>query len=215
MFEEIGELICSRWDEFLDNSVTPIVLLTDPVGDWDFADFRVVYANEVAKKMMPYEVDRSLVVKEAARMNAVRSHWKTIQQHVEAGKKGFIGPFPYTTETLDGTTVYLEYNAMYVGMVQGQRVFWVTTLDKTADEHLRRMEIAGQKPCKSPMDRLSDRERSVVTLMTRGLSSKQIAMELSLSERTIDNHRSNIRRKLNLTDRTISILQYLSISSNT
>ena len=215
MFEEIGDLICSRWDEFLDNQVTAIVLLADPVGDGDFADFKVVYANDVAKKLMPREVEASLVVKEPARMNAVTSHWKTIQQRVEAGEKGFIGPFPYTTETSDGTTVHLEYNAMYVGRVNGQRVFWVTTLDKTADEYLRRMEIAGQTKLKSPAGRLSDRERSVVMLMTRGLTTKQIAKELGLSERTIDNHRSNIRRKLNLTDRTISILQYLGISSNT
>lgn len=210
MLDEVGKIICSRWDEILESSVTAIVLLKDPVGDWNFADFQVIFANKVAKAMMPDEAGGSLVVKGTAKMNAVTSHWKTIQQHVEGGEKGFIGPFPYTTETADGITAHLEFNAMYIGMVQGQRVFWVITFDKTADEYLRRMEKAGHLPRKRPMDRLSNRERSVGVLIVNGLTTKQIAKELGVSERTVDNHRSNIRRKLNLTDRSISILQYLS-----
>jgi DNA-binding CsgD family transcriptional regulator len=197
------------------NSISSIVLLRDPVGDWNFADFKVVYANITARAMMPREVDNSLMVGGAARMNAVTSHWKTIQRRVEAGETSFIGPFPYTTENADGITVHLEFNVMYVGVVQGQRVFWVTTLDKTAEEYRRRMEIAGHAPVKTPLERLSDRERSVAELIIRGLSTKQIAAELGVSDRTVDNHRANIRRKLNLTDRSVSIYNYLSNPSNT
>lgn len=44
--------------------------------------------------------------------------------------------------------------------------------------------------------RLSPREREVVTCLAQGLSSKQIALRLGLSPRTIDMHRARLRQKL-------------------
>ena len=49
---------------------------------------------------------------------------------------------------------------------------------------------------------LTDREREIATLVTRGLSNKEIAQELHLSANTIRTHISNILRKLNLSNRT-------------
>jgi DNA-binding NarL/FixJ family response regulator len=45
---------------------------------------------------------------------------------------------------------------------------------------------------------LSDRELGILTLMGHGKSSKEIAFELSLSLRTVEAHRANIKRKLEL-----------------
>jgi DNA-binding NarL/FixJ family response regulator len=55
---------------------------------------------------------------------------------------------------------------------------------------------------KSPPPRvdLSPRQRQIVQLVARGLSSKAIADELSLSTRTVENHRLHIRQRLNLHD---------------
>ena len=50
-------------------------------------------------------------------------------------------------------------------------------------------------------DRLTRREREVAALVAQGLSNRQIASELHLSERTIGNHVSNILRKLGLASR--------------
>lgn len=44
--------------------------------------------------------------------------------------------------------------------------------------------------------RLSPREREVVACLAQGLSSKQIALRLALSPRTIDMHRARLRQKL-------------------
>lgn len=45
-------------------------------------------------------------------------------------------------------------------------------------------------------DRLTPREREVMSLMLRGLSNKEIALELSLSHRTVEVHRARIMTKM-------------------
>jgi DNA-binding NarL/FixJ family response regulator len=50
----------------------------------------------------------------------------------------------------------------------------------------------------SPVGRLSDRELEVLTLLERGLSSKDIAERLHLSQKTVDSHRTHLKEKLNL-----------------
>lgn len=49
---------------------------------------------------------------------------------------------------------------------------------------------------------LTDREREVIALLAEGLSNKQIARDLSISETTVKGHVANILGKLELTDRT-------------
>ena len=55
---------------------------------------------------------------------------------------------------------------------------------------------------KSPPPRaeLSPRQRQIIQLVARGLSSKAIADELSISARTVENHRLHIRERLDLHD---------------
>ena len=50
----------------------------------------------------------------------------------------------------------------------------------------------------SPIDRLSDREVEVLNLLGKGLSSKDIAARLHLSQKTVDSHRTHLKEKLNL-----------------
>ena len=51
---------------------------------------------------------------------------------------------------------------------------------------------------KSPYDRLSDRERHVLTLMARGLRTGDIATELGVSVKTLETHYARIKAKLGL-----------------
>jgi DNA-binding NarL/FixJ family response regulator len=52
-----------------------------------------------------------------------------------------------------------------------------------------------------PSDRrLSPRERQILQMVASGLSSKQIASELGVGEKTVSNHRTHIRTKLGLRD---------------
>jgi predicted ATPase/DNA-binding SARP family transcriptional activator/DNA-binding CsgD family transcriptional regulator len=53
-----------------------------------------------------------------------------------------------------------------------------------------------------PPNALTGREEEVAALVTQGMSNRQIAQKLYLSERTIEHHVSKILRKLDLTSRT-------------
>jgi DNA-binding NarL/FixJ family response regulator len=54
---------------------------------------------------------------------------------------------------------------------------------------------------------LSDRESEVLRLIALGFSNKEIATQLSLSVKTIEVHKANAMRKLNLTSR-IELIRY-------
>ncbi len=50
----------------------------------------------------------------------------------------------------------------------------------------------------SPLDRLTPRERDILDALAEGLSSKQIALQTGLSVRTVETHRLNLKRKLEI-----------------
>ena len=54
----------------------------------------------------------------------------------------------------------------------------------------------------SPADQISDRERQVLRLASKGLANKQIGRELGITERTVKVHLGNIFRRIGVTDRT-------------
>jgi len=60
-------------------------------------------------------------------------------------------------------------------------------------ELLKRQERQEEKD--QPAEPLSQRECEVIRLVCKGLSNQQIADELFLSKRTVDNHRANILEK--------------------
>jgi len=63
--------------------------------------------------------------------------------------------------------------------------------------------LATRKPvAPEPPSPLTERERQVIALLAEGLSNKQIARTLSVSETTIKGHVANILSKLELQDRT-------------
>ncbi len=53
---------------------------------------------------------------------------------------------------------------------------------------------------------LTERELEVVRALARGMSDRQIARELGISEKTVGNHASNVYRKLHVFDRTQAVI---------
>jgi DNA-binding NarL/FixJ family response regulator len=58
-----------------------------------------------------------------------------------------------------------------------------------------------------PIDRLSNRELQVLSLIGRGQSSREAADRLGLSVKTVETHRQSLKRKLNLATNA-QLLQY-------
>ena len=64
-------------------------------------------------------------------------------------------------------------------------------------------------PPEEPLEKLTDREEEILKLLAAGLSNKEIAQQLSLSEGTVKNHISAILSKLHANDRTQAVLTAL------
>ncbi len=64
-------------------------------------------------------------------------------------------------------------------------------------------------PLEAPLEKLTDREEEILKCLVAGLSNKEIAQKLSLSEGTVKNHISAILAKLHANDRTQAVLTAL------
>lgn len=67
-------------------------------------------------------------------------------------------------------------------------------------------QFAGLERTRSLVDELTPREIEVLELIAKGMSNKEIAAQLAISEKTVKNHVNNILSKLHLNDRTQATL---------
>lgn len=70
----------------------------------------------------------------------------------------------------------------------------------------------GQRPAASPLDELTDREREILERVAAGLSNKEIAQQLFLSEKTIKHYMTNILQKLQVRNRVEAALLASSVT---
>lgn len=68
------------------------------------------------------------------------------------------------------------------------------------------MDKVLEKKEKNDKSLLTDREKDVLLLVTRGYTNKEIAQELFLTEFTIKSHLLNVFKKLNVKNRTQATL---------
>jgi len=80
-------------------------------------------------------------------------------------------------------------------------------LSSRALKKIVRQHVQGAKIGATDYERLSGREREVLKLLADGLTLKEIATRLVLSVKTVDNHKTNMMRKLDLHDRT-EVIKY-------
>ena len=70
--------------------------------------------------------------------------------------------------------------------------------DRMKSKMLTYFARGASAPSTSPVDVLSDRELEVLTLLGRGIGTRQIAQQMGLSVKTIESHRAHIKEKLQL-----------------
>jgi DNA-binding NarL/FixJ family response regulator len=79
--------------------------------------------------------------------------------------------------------------------------------DRMAAKMVRKLVGGGPDVGASAIDRLSDRELEVFSLIGQGFGTRQIAERLHLSVKTVETYRAHIKEKLNLADAS-ELLRY-------
>jgi DNA-binding NarL/FixJ family response regulator len=106
-----------------------------------------------------------------------------VREMIEAGAHGFV----------EKTAGLIEFKKGLEMVAAGGTYFG------PAVAALLRDVVAHPGSSDSP-DFLTDREREILKLVVESHSSKDVAAKLGISMKTVDNHRSNLMRKLNLHD---------------
>lgn len=114
----------------------------------------------------------------------VHSSEEYIEAALMAGADGYVLKDSSRTELLQAIR----------SVVKGQRYLCAPVSAKVISGYLGERDV--RKVASVQM--LTDREREVLTLIAQGMSNKRVAMRLVLSVKTIEKHRSNFMRKLEL-----------------
>ncbi len=122
---------------------------------------------------------------------------------IRAGASGYCAK-----EILPEQLVGAVRQAMYGQYFISGQVMDEAHLMRWVNEQVRQgHRLAGED---DPFQTLSERETEILTLVTRGLSNKEIAHELGISHQTVKNHMTKILQKLDLLDRTQAAVYALS-----
>ncbi|HTX03367.1 MAG TPA: response regulator transcription factor [Candidatus Acidoferrales bacterium] len=116
---------------------------------------------------------------------SLKGHAELLQRCLSAGADGFVLKDVTPAELVRAVRVVAS-GATYVD-------------PRIAGHVLRRQTLL---PTRSAISDLSERETEVIRLIARGLSNKEIAGQLSVSEKTVKNHISRVFSKLGITART-------------
>jgi len=101
--------------------------------------------------------------------------------------------YGYLLKESAGAEVVLAVRAVYAG-----RRYLCEKIDELLiDDYLYQRESSETK---TPLNRLSEREREILHLVVEGKSSAEIAKTLYLSSKTVDTYRCRLMQKLNISD---------------
>ena len=103
------------------------------------------------------------------------------------------GAHAYLLKESAGKEVVSAVRSVYIG----RRYLSQKIAETMIDDYIRQRQDPEPK---TPLERLSPREREVLQLVVEGKSSKEIAIILYLSPKSVETYRSRIMQKLNLGD---------------
>jgi DNA-binding NarL/FixJ family response regulator len=106
-----------------------------------------------------------------------------VREMLEAGARGFV----------EKTAGFQEFKRGLATIAAGGTYFG------PAASGVLRSVVAHPRPGRAP-DVLTGREREILQLVAEGNTTRAIAARLGLSAKTVDNHRTNLMRKLDIHD---------------
>ncbi len=105
-----------------------------------------------------------------------------VERAVQGGADGYLLKDSAVQDLMAGIEAVVAGRAYYTPVVQRA----LSDLIKDKSDRARAVDL------------LTDRERQVLRLVAEGMSTKEIASELDISVRTVESHRANLMRKLDL-----------------
>jgi DNA-binding NarL/FixJ family response regulator len=126
---------------------------------------------------------------------SMHTHEEYIYQSLQAGAEGYVLKQSNSKELLAGIRAVLAGGS-----------FLSPSISRTViDGYVHRAESRGRD--NSDQDQLTSRERELLQLMAEGVPNREIAKILDISVKTVESHRSNMMRKLGLSNKT-ELLRY-------
>ena len=77
------------------------------------------------------------------------------------------------------------------------------------EENLREITVGFGLELSRKMHRLTQKEIELCSMIKQGLTSKEIGAMLNISPRTVETHRTHIRKKLGITGPEVNMTTYL------
>ena len=148
------------------------------VMDLSLPDLNGVEATEALSRQYPH-----------CRVVILSMH--TTSEHVHRALRA--GACGYVVKESAGTEVVEAVRAVHAG----GRYVSVRIAEKATGAFARSCTSTGER---SPLERLSRREREILPLVAAGISSAEIGTKLALSRKTVETYRSRMMRKLGVSD---------------
>lgn len=119
---------------------------------------------------------------------------------------------PYVIAVLQaGANGYVLKTASPVEIIQAVRDVYE---GKSAIQQAIAQKIVAfvtQQKNDAPVEALTDREMEVLASLARGLTNKAIAIQLGISDRTVQGHIAHIFRKMGVSNRTEAVIRAVSL----
>ena len=130
-----------------------------------------------------------------------------LQQTLDIGVSGYIPKTSSNNLIMSAINlvlaggVYIPHELMYSGQTK------ITEPQKEYAEPLKTLEKLSEKSSKDKVKGLTERQIDIVKCIAEGLSNKQIAYKLNLTEGTVKVHITVILKVLNVKNRTSAVLE--------
>lgn len=115
--------------------------------------------------------------------------------------------------------LFTHYNSLILPFFQKLKVSLTEKnqhyLMEIVESNLKEFLQPFSKKISDPLARLTPTEIQIASLIKQGLSNKEMSITLNSSIRTIEAHRANIRKKLDLKNKKINLSSYLLNQENT